>query len=100
MTEGGTIQRPELRARDWSRKMRRQFLPYQLGEVDAHVFDLVTVVQAEALPEWQAKKSCNRRKCREIRHRKLPRERCDEHTDYVVLSMCANSSLRLALDIQ
>jgi hypothetical protein len=56
MTEGGTIQRPELRARGWSRKMRRQFLPYQPGEVDAHVFDLVTVVQAEGLPEWQAKK--------------------------------------------
>jgi hypothetical protein len=57
MTEGGTTQWPELRARGWSREMRRQFPPYQPGKVDTHVFDLVTVGQAEALPEWQAKKA-------------------------------------------
>jgi hypothetical protein len=57
MTEGGTIQWPELRARGWSRKTSRQFLPSQRGKVDTHVFDLATIVQAEARPDWQAKKA-------------------------------------------
>jgi hypothetical protein len=57
ITQAGTIRWPELRARGWSKKMRRQFLPDQRGNVNTHVFDLATIVQTEALPEWQAEKA-------------------------------------------